>query len=234
MVQKLFSIDRKRGGGLDSMPGLLECRLFKSLTLAELREIASCATPIKFEKGSFIFESGDVADYLYIVQEGFVKLHTTSPAGKVCTYAITLVGDSLNSSALSIGTYFVSARALTDVTVLQIEKEKYFAFVRRFPNLALEVINALASGLKEEHQRMVDDRREEADRRIAQGLLTLATKLGATFHLTREEFAEYVGTSTETAIRALGRLKKKGIVSCSSHRREIVVSDLEKLESFVS
>jgi CRP-like cAMP-binding protein len=221
-------------GNRHSVEAFTECKMFRNLSVAEIREIASCATTSGFKRGSFIFECGDPADFMYIVQEGSIKLHTTSPSGKNVTFSIAIVGDTLNASALSTGAYFLSAQALTDVAVLRIGRKEFFGFVARFPNLALEIINVLAWRLKAEYERMVDIQKEEVDRRVSQSLLALARKFGTTFHLKREELAEYAGTTTETTIRVLSRLKKKGIVSCSSHRGEIVISDLAKLESLVN
>jgi CRP-like cAMP-binding protein len=99
-----------------------ECQIFRNLSLGEIREISAYATPVRYGKGGFIFEMGDPAEYLYIVHEGCVKLHSISPSGKGLTFEISTSGDTLNGSALSTETYFMSAQALTDVTVLSIAR----------------------------------------------------------------------------------------------------------------
>jgi CRP-like cAMP-binding protein len=214
-----------------SIETFAECQIFRNLSLGEIKEISEHATPISYEKGSFIFETGEPADYLYIVQEGSVKLHSTSPSGKTLTFEISTRGGTLNGSALSTKTYFMSAQALTDVTVLRMGRQEFFGFVARYPNLAMEIIHLLSSRLKAEYERMVGIQRDEMERRVCQSLLALSSKFGSKLSLKREELADYTGTTTETTIRVLSRLKKAGIISCSSRRREIVISDLAKLKS---
>lgn len=208
-----------------------ECKIFRKLSLEEIREIATHAVPVHYHKGAFIFEIGDPAHYWYVVHDGLVKLHNIAPSGKGLTFEISAPGNTLNASALSTGTHFMSAQALTDVTVLRIGKEDFFGFVSKYPNLAMEIIHLLSSRLKTEYGRMVAVQREEVEQRICQSLCSLCSKFGTTLRLTREELADYAGTTTETTIRVLTRLKKAGIVSCSLHRREIVIADLEKLGS---
>ncbi len=208
-----------------------ECRIFRNLSLGQIKEISSHATPISYNKGDLIFENGEPADYLYIVQDGTVKLHSDSPSGKALIFEISTLGGTLNGSAMSTKAYFMSARALTDVTVLRISRQEFFGFVAKYPNVAMELVHLLSSRLKIEYERMVAIQRDEVDRRVCQSLLALASRFGPKLSLKREELAEYAGITRETTIRVLSRLKKAGIISCSSRRREIVISDLAKLKS---
>lgn len=208
-----------------------DCRIFSKLSLEEIKEIAQYAAPIYYHKGDFIFQIGDPADYFYVIQEGSVKLHSMAPSGRTLTFDIKTSGETLNGSALSTGSYFVSAQALTNVTVLRIAKEDFFGFVSRYPNLAMEIIHLLSFQLQFEYKRLVAVQRKEALQRVCESLLSLCSRFGTTLHLTREELADHAGTATETTVRVLSRLKKAGIVTCSLHRREIVVADLDKLRT---
>jgi CRP/FNR family transcriptional regulator, cyclic AMP receptor protein len=208
-----------------------DCRIFSKLSLEEIKEIAQYATPVYYRKGEFIFQIGDPADYFYVIQEGSVKLHSMAPSGRTLTFDIKTLGETLNGSALSTGSYFVSAQALTNVTVLRIAKEDFFGFVSRYPNLAMEIIHLLSFQLQFEYKRLVAVQRKEALQRVCESLLSLCSRFGTTLRLTREELADHAGTATETTVRVLSRLKKEGIVTCSLHRREIVVADLDKLRT---
>jgi CRP-like cAMP-binding protein len=57
----------------------------------------------------------------------------------------------------------------------------------------------------------------------------LFIKFGTTLSLTREELAELAGTTTETAIRVLSKLKAAGIIS--STRGRIVILNQAKLQA---
>ena len=212
---------------------LRQCLIFKNLPPEKIREIGQHATPVRFKKGSLIFSDGEPSDSLYIIQEGLVKLCNTSASGKSATFHISTRGDTLNGSALFTETYFMSAQAMSDVSVLRIGRNEFLSFVAKTPNVAIEIIRVTARRLKSEYERMIDFQREEVEQRMLRCLLTLASKFGMTLSLTREELADFVGTTTETAIRVMSRLKKKGIVSCSTRKGEIVISDLAKLDTIV-
>jgi CRP-like cAMP-binding protein len=55
----------------------------------------------------------------------------------------------------------------------------------------------------------------------------LSAKLGSTLPFTRQEIAGMAGTTTETAIRVMGHLKERGIIS--SVRGKVTILDEEKL-----
>ncbi len=206
-----------------------DCKIFAKLSLEEIKAIAQYAVPAYYRKGEFIFQIGDPAEYFYVIQEGSVKLNSMAASGRALTFDIKASGETLNGSALSTGSHFVSAQALTNVTVLRIAKEDFFGFVSKYPNLAMEIIHLLSFQLQVEYKRLVAVQRKEALQRVCQSLLTLCSRFGTTLHLTREELADHAGTATETTVRVLGRLKKAGIVTCSLHRRQITVADLDKL-----
>ncbi len=210
-----------------------ECQIFCNLSLGEIKEISNRATAVRYNRGSIIFDIGDPAEYLYIVQKGLVKLHSLLPSGRGMTFEISTSGDTLNGSALSTGKHFLSAQALTDVTVLRIARNEFFGFVAKYPNLAMEIIHLLSSRLKTEYKKMVTNQKGEVEQRVCRSLFALASKFGTTLSLKREELADYAGISTETTIRVLGKLKKEGIVGCFARRGRIVITDIDKLQSAI-
>jgi CRP-like cAMP-binding protein len=55
----------------------------------------------------------------------------------------------------------------------------------------------------------------------------LSSRLGLTLPFTRQEIADMVGTTTETAIRVMGHLRERGIIR--STRGRVVILDEVKL-----
>jgi len=55
----------------------------------------------------------------------------------------------------------------------------------------------------------------------------LSSKLGLTLPFTRQDIADMVGTTTETAIRVMSHLKDRGIIR--SVRGKVIILDKEKL-----
>jgi CRP-like cAMP-binding protein len=121
---------------------------------------------------------------------------------------------------------------MTDATVLRDPRKEFWAFEARHPRIAVNIIALTAEGLGFEYNRIVDIIGEEVELRVVHSLFTLANKFGSNLLLKREELANYAGTTTETAIRVLSKLRKKGIVSCSVGRGAIGISDLSRLQNY--
>ena len=211
---------------------LRQCRILKGLKPEDISDLVPLATPVQYAKGAYIFHDGDPAEFLYFAAEGLIKLHKGSPSGKNVTFVIATIGDTLNAAALSVKKHFLSAQAMTEATVLRIPRKEFWAFEARHPVIALNIIDLVAEGLEFEYNRIVDIIGAEVELRVVHSLFTLALKFGPNLRLKREELANYAGTTTETAIRILSKLRKKGIVSSSAGRGAIVISDISKLQNY--
>ena len=211
---------------------LRQCRILKGLKPESIRSLAPLATPVQYAKGAYIFHDGDPREFYYFVWQGLIKLHKGSPSGKNVTFVIATGGDTLNAAALSVRKHFLSAQAMTEATVLRIPRREFWAFEAKYPVIALNIIALVTEGLDIEYNRIVDIIGQEVELRVVHSLFTLANKFGPNLQLKREELANYAGTTTETAIRILSKLRKKGIVSSSSSRGTIVIADISRLQNY--
>ena len=212
--------------------GLRQCQIFSNLSAGEARELASHASAVAFTKGSFIFKEGDPPEFFYVVYEGLVQVFKSSRTGKSVTFTIATRGETLTASALFLEAYFVSTQAMTDVTLLRIARKDWLAFVDEHPAIAVSITTLMARRLNREYERMVDIVGEEVELRLVHSLCILASKLGTTLSLTRQELANFAGTTTETTIRVLSKLKAKGLIAGSANRGEIVISNLPRLQNY--
>jgi CRP/FNR family transcriptional regulator len=104
--------------------------------------------------------------------------------------------------------------------------------VDEHPTIAIRITTLMAQRLNSEYERIVDIVGEEVELRLVHSLCILASKLGTTLSLTRQELANFAGTTTETTIRVLSRLKTKGVIAGSANRGEIVITNLAKLQNY--
>ena len=121
---------------------------------------------------------------------------------------------------------------MTDVTLLRVGRKDWLTFVTQHPSVATRIITLMAQRLNREYERMVDIVGEEVELRLVHSLCILAGKFGTTLSLTRQELANFAGTTTETTIRVLSKLKKRGVISGSANRGEIIISDLTRLQDY--
>jgi CRP-like cAMP-binding protein len=202
---------------------------FAGLSEDQLSEIAAVATLRYFKKGELIFRQGDPPNFFHVVQQGMVKTYKVSAFGKHIIVKIASFGDTLNASALFGEKHFVSAQAIDEVMVLSIRKKEYLSLVNKYPLIAMNIVTILGKGLDNEYERILDLVGETVEHRLCNFLFMLFIKFGTTLSLTREELGELAGTTTETTIRVLSKLKAAGIISSS--RGKIVILDQAKLQS---
>ncbi len=215
---------------MDSIAEVLKQSLiFSGLNQTELDELAGLTIEYRFAAGNFIFWEGDAPQWFYLVREGRVRILKQSSSGKEFTVAFFGPGEMFAEVAVFEGKpYPASAQAVTKTRVLGIRREDFLSFLANRPAVALKIINILGGRLREAHERLRDLAAERAEQRLAKILLMLSAKIGPSLSFTRQEIADMAGTTTETAIRVLSRLKDGGIIR--STRGKIVIQDETKLK----
>ncbi len=202
--------------------------IFSSLNDDELSELANLAIEKSFMPNEFIFWDGDAPEWFYIVTEGKVKVIKHSSLGKEFIIAFFGSGKMFGEVAVFENKpYPASAQTVTETKVIGIKREDFLSFLVNRPQVALKIISVLAGRLRDAQGRLRDLAGERVEQRLASVLLMLSAKLGLTLPFTRQEIADMVGTTTETAIRIMSHLKDRGIIR--SVRGTVIILDEEKL-----
>jgi CRP/FNR family transcriptional regulator len=131
--------------------------------------------------------------------------------------------------------YSTSAEALTESQLCYLPRERLIQFIQLHPMTGVRIIAALSSALSSARKKAGDLALKGAETRLAELLVQLVRSNGevanGTPHVTlsysRRELAEMIGASTETAIRILGKLKRKRLLS--AQQRELTITDLDRL-----
>jgi len=216
----------------EMMRTLKRCPVFQNLLPHELAEFASRIDSRSYPKGSPIFREGDPADSVYMVHDGLVQVHRHSRSGKKLIFAILSQGEIIATPGPSEKRLRASSEAVTDVTLLSIPKEEFLEWVAHRPKAAMGMIALLAKRFNRECDRSVDTMSEEVEVRLVHCLHILGSKFGTRLSITRKELAAYAGTTTETTIRVLGKLKEKGLIRRSANSGEVVIADLAMLQRY--
>jgi CRP-like cAMP-binding protein len=203
--------------------------IFSGLSQAELDELAGLAVERSLAEGEFVFWDGDAPEWLYLVAGGRIKVIKHSSLGKEFIVAFWGPGDMFGEVAVFENKpYPASAQASTETSVLAIRRADFVSFITAKPQVALRIINVLGQRLRVAQGRLRDLAGERVEQRLARMLLMLSAKLGDDLPFTRQEIADMAGTTTETAIRLMSRLKDGGIIR--SVRGKIVIIDKARLE----
>jgi CRP-like cAMP-binding protein len=202
--------------------------VFSGLSDTELAGLSRLAGVRHLEAGQYAFWEGDAPDYFYILISGRIKVLKHSSQGKEVIIAFFGPGEMFGEVAVfEDKVYPASAQAAVESQVAAIRKDDLLSFLTAHPQVVLRIINILGGRLREAQGRLKDLAGERVEQRLAHTLLMLSAKLGASLPFTRQEIADMAGTTTETAIRILGRLKDGGIIS--STRGEITILNQDKL-----
>lgn len=216
--------------------------LLSVLTASDRRDLAGQMVESCYSKDQFIFREGDPAEYFHILKEGSVKCVKTSPDGKEVTLKVLMPGDLFccEAAVFDGSPHPGCAQPMGDVRVLRLSKKTYFDVLRRNPDAAIEVIRYLGQRLNEAQENAKVLALDRAEQRLAALLVNLADRAGVreaggirlTVRLTRQDLANMVGITAETAIRIMGRFNRARVVSGTA--KQLVIRDLAKLKLLAS
>ena len=207
----------------------------RALTTEELMRISACKTSKIIKKGEIIFEEGESLKGVYCIKDGVCKLTKLSPNGKDQIVKLIVKGDLLGQRSL-IGseTTNLTAVALNDMEVCFIPKDEIMNDLQRSRDFSLDMLHHMAKDLKDSDTVIVNMAQKSVKQRMAETLLLLHEKFGVDSEgmlnlvLSREDYANLVGTATESAIRILSEFKKEGYISTSG--KQIKLTNTEALK----
>ena len=218
--------DTQKGNYNRKLEVFRQSPLFADLSVEELIEISDLSTACHFAKGEFVFHEGDFPDFCYVIQEGRVKVFKESFSGKVFTLKVADRGDTLHAVVLFEGKpRWASAQAMDDVILLRIRRDEFLSFVIKRLSLLMKIIDILGDQAHSAHERLIDFVGERVEQRLLNVLNMLCNKFGTTLFFTCEELADLAGTTTETVIRTMNKLKKSGLISSSRGKIHILDED---------
>ena len=128
---------------------LRTCQLFAGMRPAELSNIAAITVVKAVEKGEYLFRESDDPYGFFIVQNGAINVHRVNSSGREQVLHVFRAGESLaEDTVANENGYPADARAVEDSLVLQVQKIGFLALLKRHPELALKILNALGRQLR--------------------------------------------------------------------------------------
>lgn len=192
--------------------------------------------PIRFPRGTTIFEEGDPGDRLYIITSGKVKLARHASDGR--ENLLTIMGPSDMFGELSIfdpGPRTSSAVCVTEVEAATMDSELLQKWIDNHPSISQQLLRVLARRLRRTNASLADLIFTDVPGRVAKTLLQLANRFGTqeggvlrvNHDLTQEEIAQLVGASRETVNKALATFAHRGWIRLEG--KSVVIVDTEHL-----
>lgn len=211
--------------------------VFRGLPLDDQKRLAALATLREFTRGDTIWREGEPAEALTLILKGRVKLVRRAEGGDVI---IEIFGEGEPVGALAVYNYMpypASAVCLEPVTLLSLPRRDYFELLDRHPEFARALIRELTKLVLGLARKVEEMRGQRVEVRIAQLFLNLAERMGREsragieipIHLSRQEVADLVGTTVESAIRVLSRWGREKLVITGEGR--FVVPSRDRLQA---
>lgn len=211
--------------------------LFAGLSAPQLEVVAQTATMTRCAPGDRVLSPADPPERIHILKHGQVRVFRLSADGKQLTLGIydagTILGDMhLVGQPRLQETY---AEAVDEAVICTLTRDQVRALIRRYPTIGLNIVEHLATRLREAERELQTMAYEPVRQRLARKLLELVERFGVPAsegtlidaRFTQLDLAEMIGTSRETLAHALADLRRSAIVG--SEGRQILVRDTGRL-----
>ncbi|NLV89580.1 MAG: Crp/Fnr family transcriptional regulator [Tissierellia bacterium] len=205
--------------------------IFSNLTYDEMMEVARITRERVYEKGQMIYMAGDKGEKLYVIHSGKVKITRITDSGKEQVIRVLGPGEFMGELSLFSSLPLTdNGEALTKTRVCVIDGQKLKDLMKRFPAIALKVIEELSKRLEKSESLIENISLYGVEKRIAQALINMAEgKNEIVLKMSKRDLASYLGMSQETLSRKLTAFQDMGIIKLIGHRR-IIILDIEALK----
>jgi CRP/FNR family transcriptional regulator, cyclic AMP receptor protein len=187
---------------------------------ASLARVGLGKTILEFEKGQNIFEQGDVADAVYYLQQGKVKLAVLSDQGKEAVVGILEPGQFFGESCLNGHRQRISTTtAMEHCVVTAITRAAMIASLHDEPAFSEFFMAYLLTRNIRIEEDLIDQLFNSSERRLARMLLLLANfgKEDApqpiSPNISQETLADMIGTTRSRVSFFMNKFRKLGLIN---------------------
>jgi len=205
--------------------------IFSNLSPEEMGEVASITSTKSFEKGQFVYRSGEKKEKLFVLHTGRVKIYRLSSDGR--EQVIRMVGPGQFIGELALFSKKASsdyAVAMESSTMCMIEGPALKGLMATHPSIGLKVMEELSGRLENSESLIEEITLHTVEQRLANFLLAeSAGKDEFTLKMTKGDLASQLGMTQETLSRKLAVFQENRMVVLKG-QRGIVIADREALE----
>jgi CRP/FNR family transcriptional regulator, cyclic AMP receptor protein len=183
-----------------------------------VKRIGSQKTVQDYRNKENIFAQGDVADAVFYIEHGNVKLTVVSQSGKKAAIAILRRGDFFGEGCLARDAVRMSsAAALHPSTISRVKRGTFARLVRQDAAFSNLLVAYLVSRVRRIEEDYVDQVLNSSEKRLARMLWSLTMdRAGATrdhpLKVSQSTLAEMVGTTRSRVSFFMNRFRKLGLI----------------------
>jgi CheY-like chemotaxis protein/CRP-like cAMP-binding protein len=190
-----------------------------------------------YGKKQVLYQEGKRPRYLFLLVKGKVKGIKTHEDGKEYITDLFSDGDFIGYPALlNDKNYDDSAVILEEAEIMQIPREDFMQMIYRNMDVAIKFIRIITQNVKEKEERLLNLAYSSLRKRVATALVDIQAKFNTEhpnkpLEISREDFARYVGTATESLIRTLSDFKSEKLIEIKEGK--ISITNTDKLRNLL-
>ena len=213
--------------------------IFESLSSLQFAALLEKGQHIVLQPKSILFHQDDLAERCFMVNRGRLKLTMFGEQGKEVILRYLRSGELAAAIAvLRNKTYPVTAECVDETEVIGWDKPTIIALMHQHPAIAMSLLGIVFDRIDDLQHRYLEVCSEHVNQRIARSLLRLMRRAGIKtpegiridIPLSRQNIADYCGTTLSTVSRILSSWEKKDWIK--SGREKIIIKDPHALVLF--
>jgi CRP-like cAMP-binding protein len=184
-----------------------------------LSKVGKGKTLVRYRKGDVIFAQGDVANAVFFINDGKVKLSVVSKRGKEAVVGLLEAGSFFGEGCLNGHTRrLATASALTEGQVMRLAKKEMLRVLQAEPDFAARFMTYLLERNSRVEEDLVDQLFNSSEKRLARVLLLLAhfgkerAPEPILPKISQETLAEMVGTTRSRVSFFMNKFRRLGFI----------------------
>jgi len=177
----------------------------------------------RFAAGEVLFQEGSAALAAFLLQEGRVRL-IRRVAMTERSLAVVKPGELFGEGALlDGGSYGSTAVALTDGTVMALDRDTFRTLLENYPQVAVRAVEQLVRRLRDAEDQIELMMLRGVQSKVTSALLKLAGRATgfAELAVSPVELSTRVGLDVEAVKRSVARLRERNYIRITGERIEI-------------
>lgn len=224
----------------ETVESLKKINLFAFLNDEQLEQVAQLIIERSYKAGRIIFFENEPGEAVFFLKSGRIKITKADDDGREQILHFVNPGEMFAEVVLfGDSSYPATAEVIEDAEVQLIRNEDMDKLILDQPDIALGFLRIMAQRLRFAQRQINELALMSTTRRMASMLLFLAADQGVetgkgikiNISLTKQDLANLIGTSRETANRILSDFRRQKAVEVN--KQEIIVTDKEKLKSWL-
>jgi len=211
--------------------------IFDALDDQARQELANFSYVKRFSAGDTIFTMGEPGQSMMAIAEGSVRVTMFTPSDREVTLSDLQAGDVFGEIAMLDGRErSASVKALTNCTLVVLERRALLDVLQRNPGLSIRLIELLCQRVRRSDERMIEIAFLDLPARLAKLLLRLTVAPPASedkplskLSQSQSELASMIGNTRENVNRCLRKWQKAELIELKDGW--LMLTDRDRLEA---